>query len=281
MSESFELDELRVELVGMKEIVTQQDELGKKDRKIAIVVSMAAVAAIFLLGLAWSALMGPVPVFEVPEWETIAMFEPGADYGIDDKGSSDINNFQAPSPNASNDNPPSNDNASPKPTNAVTPAGDLTQHTDGTPDVKETPNSDTKGTNTTTGPATPTDNPGKNPNGGSNDGNTNQVGNTGHPEATVLNENGRFKWGNGIGGPDGRRPVSTQLKGYNIQKEDKITYDIVISPEGEVLMAKAKFFTSPELAQIGKNNILNWKFSETDPSAGNLKTTVEITFKLK
>ena len=97
----------------------------------------------------------------------------------------------------------------------------------------------------------------------------------------MLNENGLFKWGNGIGGAGGRRPLKTELKGYNVQLEEKITFEITIDPNGDVIFVKAPFAVHQELVAIGKANIKTWKFSETDPGAGNLKTTVSISFRLK
>lgn len=283
-----------ISATGINDLLGRLEVIEKKDKVVGIVSSTAIAIVLFLALLFWFANAGLVMGIDEPEWKTVGLIEPGADYGTDMLGQKDINNFYAPSANAANrpPAPASSDNnsapAAATSTASATPAssGAITQDKE---DVGAFANSGKENTTPTTNPNA-TGTPGEKPTnskpgttngGGSNDGNTDKLGNTGHPEATVLNENGLFKFGNGIGGAGGRRVVRTELKGYNIQLEEKITFEITIDPNGDVIFAKAPDAIHQELVAIGKANFKNWKFSETDPAAGNLKTTVTIAFRLK
>jgi hypothetical protein len=280
-----------ISATGINDLLHRLEVIEKKDKLVGIVSSSAIALVLFLVLLFWFANAGLVMGIDEPEWKTIGLISPGADYGTDNLGSSTINNFRDPSPNAADrPNAPASANnaaaaANNSPNNAGETNGAITQNHEASPvtsnsgkeNTNPTPNTDNKGS----GADNKATNTGTTNGGGSNDGETGQVGNTGHPEATVLNENGLFKWGNGIGGAGGRRPLKTELKGYNVQLEEKITFEITIDPNGDVIFVKAPFAVHQELVAIGKANIKTWKFSETDPSAGNLKTTVSISFRLK
>jgi hypothetical protein len=281
-----------ISATGINDLLGRLELIEKKDKVVGIVSSTAIALVLFLVLLFWFANAGLVMGIDEPEWKTIGLISPGADYGTDMLGQKDINNFYAPSENAANrpPAPASSDNSSSATASnaaSATPAasGAITQTKEdvgvtanaGKENTNPTPNSNATGT----GDGKPTKTPGTTNGGGSNDGETGQVGNTGNPEATVLNENGLFKFGNGIGGAGGRKPIRTKLEGYNIQLEEKITFEITIDPNGDVIFAKAPNAIHQELVAIGKANFKNWKFSETDPGAGNLKTTVVIAFRLK
>lgn len=268
--------------------------IERKDKLVGIVSSSGIAIVLFISLLFWFANAGLVLGIEEPEWKTIGLIGPGGmDYGTDDLGSGEVNNFYAPSENPADRPPsPSSSNASgaAAPSNnssASTPAtsGVIT----GNEETGVTANSGQKETPTPTKPdPKATGNGNGNSNtaanntaGGSNDGNTNTVGNHGDPRSTVLNPDGKFSWGVGIGGAGGRMPLKTELTGYNIQLEEKIKFEITIDPSGDVIFVRALGAINQELVDIGKSNIKKWKFSETDPSAGNLKTTVSISFRLK
>ncbi len=284
-----------ISATGINDLLAGLDAIEKKDRVIGFVVSGSIAIVLFLALMFWYARAGLVMGIDEPEWKTIGLISPGADYGINELGQKDINNFQAPSPNADGSNRPPSQNAA---SSSAATAASATPSS--TPEVKGviTQADENVGVTATSGKETA--NPTSNPNatgssnspvtdpkatgtvgGGSNDGETNQVGDTGNPNSKVLNENGLFTFGNGIGGAGGRRPVKTELKGYNVQLEEKIKFEITIDPNGDVIFVKAPFAVHQELVAIGKENIKKWKFSETDPSAGNLRTTVSISFVLK
>lgn len=279
-----------INAAGIYSLLDRLQDIEKKDKVIGLVASMSFAVVLTLALMWWFGRAGLVMGIVEPEWKTIAVFDPGADYGTDNLGSSDINNFRDPSPNAS-DNPPSNNasnNAASSSNNSETSAdpaakGNLTQVGE-SPSESPTgkPDGSPTGSPTGSGSDQPKNNNDTGPNGGgSNDGETDKVGNTGHPDAKVLNENGLFTFGNGIGGAGGRKPLKTELKGYNVQLEEKIKFEITIDPNGDVIFVRALGALHQELVDIGKENIRRWKFDDTDPSVGNLKTTVTISFKLK
>lgn len=279
----------------MHELMDRLEVIERKDKLVGIVSSSLLALVLFIVLLFWFANQNLRMGIEEPEWKTIGLIGPGGmDYGTDDLGSGEVNNFFAPSENPA-DRPPtpnssSNSNES---SSAATNAGASTPAATGVITGNEetgvTANSGQRENPTPTKPdpkATGTGN-GTNNNGtnntagGSNDGNTNTVGNHGDPRSTVLNPDGKFAWGFGIGGSGGRMPIKTELTGYNVQLEEKIRFEITIDPSGDVIFVRAPFAINQELVAIGKENIKKWKFSETDPSAGNLKTTVTISFRLK
>lgn len=280
----------------MHELMERLENMERQDKVIGLISSMGLAVIAFIALLFWFANAGLVMGIEEPEWKTIAIIGPGGmDYGTDLLGRSDVNNFHAPSEHPADREPAPTNSSDPSASNSNnnsssgTPStsGVITQnHTEtgvtansgqqnSTPPVKPDPKA--------TGNGNPTNNTPSNnvTGGGSDDGNTNQLGNHGDPRATVLNPNGLFAFGEGIGGTGGRMPLKTELSGYNIQLEEKIRFDITIDPSGDVIFVKAPFAIHQELVEIGKANIKKWKFSETDPSAGNLKTTVTISFRLK
>ena len=280
----------------MKELLERQKKEERKFIFIALGVTGFIFSVLLVISLFWLAVSGQIPEIDEPIWKTVA-FMPAADYGTDNKGRKEVNNFHAPS-----ETPADRPKTPPKATNAepVTPAKSnpsanhesnttSEQAVDATPEPSHNNTPSTSNTNTETSTPAVTNNTPKtnttsesdaNP-GGSDDGETNTVGNSGNPKAQVLNPNGQFQFGGGIGGPGGRRPLKTDLKGYNVQLEEKIKFDIVVAPSGDVLYCKAKYALHPELAAIGKSNIMKWKFSETDPGEGNLKTFVVVSFRLK
>jgi hypothetical protein len=278
----------------MHELMDRLESIEHKDKIVGIISASSIGIVLFLSLLWWISSAGLVMGIDEPEWKTIGLIGPGGmDYGTDDLGSGEVNNFYAPSENPANRPPsPSSSNAN-ESSSAATNAGASTPAATGVITGNEetgvTANSGqqenptpTKPDPKATGTGNGTSNTGSNNTaGGSNDGNTNTVGNHGDPRSTVLNPDGKFAWGVGIGGTGGRMPIKTELTGYNVQLEEKIRFEITIDPSGDVIFVRAPFAINQELVAIGKENIKKWKFSETDPSAGNLKTTVTISFRLK
>lgn len=278
----------------MHELMERLEQIERKDKFVGIASSSLIFLILLIALLFWFAKAGLVMGIQEPEWKTIGIIGPGGmDYGTDLMGSGDVNNFHDPSPTPgdrpkavgstqANDNPsPSANNGGPS---APTETGNITQ-TDPSPVNANSGTSEStseKPNPNATGPGKPNNaTNSNNVGGGSNDGETNTVGNHGDPRATVLNPNGLFSFGNGIGGDGGRVPIKTELSGYNVQLEEKIKFEIIIDPNGDVVHVRAPFAINQELVEIGKANIKKWKFSETDPGAGNLKTWVTISFRLK
>lgn len=120
-------------------------------------------------------------------------------------------------------------------------------------------------------------------NGGSNHGNNHSgTGNRGTPDSPVLDPDGLYAWGTGDGdGLNGRIPLTLPQPKYEIDEETKITFEIIISPDGRVKSVTAKTLgTSPELKKAGMDAIKRWRFNAID-SRKNQKTHVTIRFKLK
>lgn len=278
----------------MNDLLERQKKEERKFIFIALGVSGFVSGVLLVISLFWLAVSGQIPEIDEPIWKTVA-FMPAADYGTDHNGRKEVNNFHDPSETpADRPKTPPQANEAPETPAKSNPAANHESSTTSEqvvaaapkPKVSNNPNTSTDNASETpavtnnTPKTNPTSNSNANP-GGSDDGETNTVGNNGNPKAEVLNPNGEFQFGNGIGGPGGRRPLTTNLKGYNVQLEEKIKFDIVVAPSGEVVYCKAKYALHPELASIGKENIMQWKFSETDPSEGNLKTFVVVSFRLK
>lgn len=274
----------------MKELLERQKEDERKNVFIALGVTGLISGLLLVFSLFWLAVSGQIPEIDQPIWKTIA-FLPAADYGTDNNGRKEVNNFERPSETPADrpkTQPTANNNANPEPVKS-SPSPNHESNTNSEQSVNSSPtpskdNTQSTNNNINSNPSennTPKENnvsPTKANTGGSDDGNTNTLGNHGNPKAQVLNPNGSFEFGNGIGGPGGRMPVKTDLKGYNMQMEEKIRFDIIVAPSGEVIYCKAKYALHPELAAIGKENIMKWKFSEGEE---NLKTFVVVSFRLK
>ena len=118
--------------------------------------------------------------------------------------------------------------------------------------------------------------------GESNEGdNETGLGNEGTPDSPVLDAKGLYQFGNGKNGLQGRIPLSLPQPEYTVNKETRITYEFVISPEGNVISVKPiTYSTATELINAGKRAIYKWKFNRIN-SNKNQKARVTITFKLK
>jgi len=120
--------------------------------------------------------------------------------------------------------------------------------------------------------------------GGANDGQSNEVGNKGTPDAKVLNPDGMYAFGDGDYGLQGRKVIASVKPVYNVQDDSRITYEIIIAPNGTVKDVIPKTLTtSSTLTQAGKDALRKWKFNDisANPAAKDQKLRVTITFKLK
>lgn len=257
-------------------------QLEKKDQIKSYGITVGVIAILAALSLIWVAAIGRVPLIEEPEWKTIGLL---ADFGNMVEGSSNVNNFEDPSPTPA-DRPKavsSGGQTTSQPTKSDNSNNEtLTQSTEETGVTAPAKSDDNKNQSST--PTNNADNKNGSQNaapGGSNDGNGNQIGNKGHPDAKVLNADGRFAFGDGIGGAGGRKPLKLDLPSYTVQQEAKITFAIIIDPSGSVVFAKAEPTPYTDLARIGTDAIKKWRFNEVDDSQGNLKTTVTIKFRLQ
>lgn len=274
-------------------------KLEKRDKQVSFAISSGIVVLLLFFSMFWMAFQGSVPPIEEPQWKTVGRI----DFGFDNKGRKAVNNFEKPSPTPADrpktkpkpektetqpkevvSNPPPKTNTSN--TTSDNKVQESTQETPAKPDnnTKPTPKTDNKSNENSNNPnksdtrEETSDSP---KNGGSDHGDSNQLGNRGNPKSPVLDDNGMFQFGDGIGGEGGRSPLDLPLPKYNIQKEGRITYTFVIAPSGEVVFVKPHSTPHMDLADIGKDAIKKWRFTEVDPSQGNLKTTVTITFRLK
>lgn len=281
-----------------EKMIEEREREERRNMYIAIASSLGVSVLLLFLSMFWNAYGGTLPPIEEQEWRTIGSF--AADFGTDNKGQLDVNNYRKPSetpadrpvtepkntasetPTPAQVSPPtspsmeSNTNSeattqahTPTKSETVTPPNPATK-----PDVKKPvlESFDTPKTNNSS--------PSNNDSGGSNDGDSNENGNNGNPNAQVLGE-GQFAFGDGIGGSGGRVPLAIKMPNYNVQNEAKITFQFVIAPSGEVILVKPEMTTHTDLARIGADAIKRWRFSEVEPTRGNLRTTVTITFRLQ
>lgn len=150
---------------------------------------------------------------------------------------------------------------------------------------KETVKPAPKPTTTTTKPteSKPADKPSTQPSTketGANDGNASSgTGNKGTPNTTVLNKDGLYSFGTGIGGSNGRGIISIKDPVYNVQEEATIKFTFDILADGSVGRIKRVISDKPGLVRAGTAAIRKWRFTPS-PGAGVLTTTVTIRFKL-
>lgn len=284
---------------GLNNMKQEREKHEKQDKQLSVAITAGTTVLLLFSFMFWVGFSGMVPPPGEPAWKTVGRI----DFGVDNLGSKKINNFEDPSPTPA-DRPKANpkpkvSETNPKPKVSNPPPKQNISNTESENTVQEStePTPPNPKPETTPAPVKPEEtstqeatdpnktpdkiNPSNNTGGGSDHGDTDKTGNKGNPKSKVLDINGSFEFGDGIGGEGGRGPLALPLKNYNIQKEGRITFDFVIAPSGEVVYVKARTTTQPELAAIGKANIKNWKFEEVDPGKGKLRTSVTITFRLK
>lgn len=120
--------------------------------------------------------------------------------------------------------------------------------------------------------------------GGANDGKSDKAGNKGSPDAKELNPDGMYAFGNGSEGLQGRRVLAQPKPEYSSQEDSRITYRIVIAPDGRVVeVIPVTISSAHSLTQAGKEALRKWKFNDisSNPGARNQNLKVTITFKLR
>jgi hypothetical protein len=248
----------------MKQALILQE---KKIRNQSLLITSGCIIALLLITNFWLASRAYLPPVIAEEYEIVGTI----DFGNNVEGSMEVNNFQAPAPNP-------------------TP-GEKRVNTETSSPIADQPNdpviTGTEPTEVVSSPTTPTRKrkDWSLPGGGSNDGEGNQVGNSGTPDAKELNPNGGgYAFGEGEEGLQGRKLISSVMPKYDVQEDAKITYEIVISPEGKVKEVIPKTLTtSARLTLAAKEALRQWKFDDISkrPGAKDKRLKVSITFRLK
>ena len=282
-----------------KQMEAEIRKLERRDQQVSFAISGGIVVLLLFFSMFWMAFQGTIPPIDEPQWKTVGRI----DFGLDNKGRKDVNNFEKPSPTPADrpktqpkkkitETQPKESVSNPPPKNNTSKTESQNTVQESTTETPPKPENNTQPTPKTENTSNEnSNNPNKSDNsqetsnaannGGSDHGDTDQLGNRGNPKSPVLDDNGMFQFGDGIGGEGGRSPLDLPLPKYNIQKEGRITYTFVIAPSGEVVFVKPHSTPHMDLADIGKKAIQKWRFTEVDPGQGNLKTTVTITFRLK
>lgn len=242
------------------------------------ITTLAIVSLAYLLFQFWPARPIGFPEMQEKKFEFTTSFdftEKGVgggmmDYGTDWKGSSNVNNFEDPSPTPG-DAPKNNTTQAPPPDpNPVKEKPVLASNEENpvktNPGAIKNQNTDPNSTNTP---------------GGSNHGNTNEVGNWGRPDVHVLNDNGKFIWGPPGYGLGNRKWVSLPDPEYSVNQEAKIQFEFVIAPSGDVINVKRPVSSHGDLVNAGIAAIRKWKFEPVDPDKGNQTVKVTMVFKLQ
>lgn len=280
----------------MKNMLKRDDDVEKKNKYRSVFITANIVTGLVIVFLFfWDAVAGYIPPLEEKQYVTTGRI----DFGTSRKGRGNKNNLRKPSKRPA-DKPkttpkktePTKTKPTPKKTNPFkqitnekaetevpTPekGPENNKPVDNTP--KPTPSKNTSPSKTPN--TTPATNPGNDEDGGSAHGDDDEDGNRGNPNTRVLDPSGMFEFGEGIGGSSGRAPIELPLPEYDVNKEAKIKFTFVIAPDGSVRYVKRPVTMYPELAKLGREAIKRWRFTEVDAGAGNLETSVTITFRLK
>ncbi|MCZ2357206.1 MAG: energy transducer TonB [Bacteroidia bacterium] len=246
----------------------------RKRKQISLVATSVIMLLLFLLTYFLVIVHGQVPNPEENQWIAAGRI----DFGDMTEGSKDINNFFEASETPSENAPSSTAQDDPTPSNNTEPIISSSEPSEvSAPPAEEKPKKKkvkVKRTAETLNDET---------SGGSNHGNNSSgTGNRGTPNSPVLDPEGLYAWGTGEGdGLNGRVPLALPQPKYEVDEEAKITFEIVISPDGRVKSVTAKTIgTSPELKKAGMDAIKKWRFNAIE-SGKIQKTRVTIRFKLK
>lgn len=219
-----------------------------------------------LISWFWFALRGLYPPVEREKYEIVGAI----DFGDLSEGSQDVNTFEKPSERPSPDKPVE-EMSEPQPDQPVQEEIISTEQP-----------SETQVQTTVDKPKKVIDWNIKS--GGANDGKSDKAGNKGSPDAAVLNPDGMYAFGDGDYGLMGRKVIQSQKPIYNVQDDSRITYELVIAPNGTVKdVIPRTLSTSSALTQSGKDALRKWKFNDisSHPNAKDQRLRVTITFKLK
>jgi len=283
----------------------------KNERFAAILTTIIMVVILLLAFLMLLELYRDIQIGEGDKYEVVGSI----DFGDYSNGSKRVNTYAPPVENPTPvENPqPTPQQPSPTPTEtAPAPSEAAPAETNPTPsDVVTT----TRPTETTTPPATeqPQENPSTPQNtqtessntntdnssdaqaeqeqeegldfsmgGGSNEGDANEgTGNQGTPNTQILDPDGLYSFAqSGPGALKGRKPLSLPKPEYSSQEEGKITFKIIIGPDGSVLFASPDGPVAPgmsSLVKAGRSALMRWKFSR----GTRQEVKVTITFKLR
>jgi hypothetical protein len=248
------------------EIMPKLAEEEKQIQRKSMLYTFIILFFFLLISWFWFALRGLYPPVEREKYEIVGAI----DFGDLSEGSQDVNTFEKPSERPSPDKPVE-EKSEPQPDQPVQEEVIATEQP-----------SETQVQTTVDKPKKIIDWNIKS--GGANDGNADKAGNKGSPDAGVLNPDGMYAFGDGDYGLMGRKVIQSQKPVYNVQDDSRITYELVIAPNGTVKdVIPRTLSTSSALTQSGKDALRKWKFNDisSNPNAKDQRLRVTITFKLK
>ena len=249
-----------------EEILPRLAAEEKQIRQKSLLITVLILLFLILISWFWFALRGLYPPVEREKYEIVGAI----DFGDLSEGSQDVNTFEKSTDQPSPDKPVEA-KAEPTPDQPVqeeiisTDQPAETQVQTSVEKPKKVIDWNIKS-------------------GGANDGKSDKTGNKGSPNATVLNPDGMYAFGDGDYGLMGRKVISSQKPIYQVQDDSRITYELVISPNGTVKdVIPRTLSTSSALTQAGKDALRKWKFNDisSNPNAREQRLRVTITFKLK
>lgn len=264
----------------------EQKKIQQKSMGITLLIGLSLLVFSFVFTFVETTIP---PLFEI-----LSEGSGSVDFGNWTEGSGNVNNFENPSPKASEGS--ASQNQSSNASSQSSAEQNLTDETQEDETIQAPPpkdkkkNKDKQQSTTHTqqqnqNTQNTTDNSDKTKNthqqGGSNHGDGNQVGNRGRDDVKILDPDGLYSFGSGEDGLMGRKPISLAKPIYDVEAEAKIIYEFTIAPDGSVKNVKA-LTLSPhvELKNAGMKAIYKWKFEPIE-SGKFQKTKVTITFKLK
>jgi len=237
---------------------SQRIKMREDDRKIqarSAFWTALVMALLLLLCIFYIVTESTIPPPDEVRYETVG----SVDFGDANAGSSNVENFNDPSPTPSKADPGAKKPSTTKPTpndNPVFSGGDKST----TPPEKPA-NPD------------PAPNPNPKPGGGSNQGGGDSPGNQGN---TSLPLPGNMSWGTGKFGL-GKRLLKYYVKPqYPGKGEEKITFLITINPNGSVQSVDG-IGINADLIKAGETAIKKWKFNPI-PTNEVQQVKVVITF---
>lgn len=278
--------------MDQKELLKKELTQEKKNQYKSAAYTGGLIVILLFLSMFWVAMAGPVPPIQEEEYVTLGR----VDFGQTKAGKNNVNNFEKPSPTPA-DKPKATEEVKitePKPAPSESrPDNPITSEKPADVAVDkpvETDKPDPSASNSNNKPEkqereieelNPFDNdPGDNNNaGGSQQGDEGVDGNRGNPNANVLDPNGMFAFGNGVGAGSGREPLSTPNPVYpSTSADSKITFSFVIKPDGSVAYVKTPVASNRALVKAGMDAIKKWKFTRVNSAKGNQTAKVTITF---
>lgn len=239
----------------------------KGTRRKSLLLTLLALLLLFGLSWFWLAMLALLPPPEEKKYEIVGSI----DFGDMSEGSQDINSFE-PVVEQANPNPASQPVQNPV-EQIQTPVEEIiTTDQPAETQVAAVPEKKKKVIDWSM------------KSGGANDGKSDKAGNKGSPDAKELNPDGMYAFGDGSEGLQGRRILAQPKPEYASQEDSRITYRIVIAPDGRVVeVIPVTISSAHSLTQAGKDALRKWKFNDisSNPGARNQNLKVTITFKLR